>query len=116
MRTPGLIAAEPVASPKMDAGLEFTLAFVEPFAAVWQNRTSPPAPLVPGVRESIDGALVDVLKQSLPVEGIISFVIGWARLSGSITMEIFGHLRWAVNDAEVLFEQNLDDLLRQLAG
>jgi hypothetical protein len=82
---------------------------------MWQARTAPPTPLVPRMLESLDGALVEVLQQSLPIEGIVYFVIGWARLSGSITMEIFGHLRWAITDAEALFEQNLDDMLHQLA-
>lgn len=107
---------ETTATPKMEAGVEFTLAFVEPFAALWASRTAPRPPLVPGVLESMNGPVVDVVREALPPEGIIAFVIGWARLSGSITMEIFGHLHWAVADAEALFEQNLDDMLRQLSG
>jgi AcrR family transcriptional regulator len=107
---------ESTATPKMAAGVEFTLAFVEPFAAVWRSRPGPPAPLVPGVIASMNGPVVDVVRQALPLEGIVAFVIGWARLSGSITMEIFGHLHWAVADAEALVEQNLDDMLRQLSG
>jgi AcrR family transcriptional regulator len=107
---------EPVATPKMAAGLEFTLAFLGPFASVWDGRSGPPVQLVSGAVESLDGPLVEVLRESLPPEGIVSFVNGWARLSGSITMEIFGHLGWALSDAEALFEQNIDDMLRQLAG
>lgn len=107
---------ETPATPKMEAGLDFTLAFVEPFAAVWQARPGPPVPMVPGVIESLDGPLVEVLLQALPIEGVVYFVNGWARLSGSITMEIFGHLGWAVSDAEWLFEQNLDDMLHQVAS
>lgn len=104
------------ATPKAEAGLEFTLAFVGPFAAMWRRRTGPPTQLVPGVIESLDGPLIEILREALPLEGIVAFVNGWARLSGSIMMEIFGHLGWAVSDAEVLFEQNLDDMLRQLSS
>jgi AcrR family transcriptional regulator len=107
---------EQVAVPKMAAGLEFTLAFVGPFAAMWRGRSGPPVRLVPGVAESLDGPLVEILREALPLEGVVYFVNGWARLSGSITVEIFGHLGWAVSDAEALFEQNLDDMLQQLAG
>jgi AcrR family transcriptional regulator len=107
---------DPPATPKMEAGLEFTLAFVGPFAAVWRDRGGPPVQLVPGAIAALDGPLVEVLQEALPLEGIIYFVNGWARLSGSIMMEIFGHLSWAVTDAEALFEQNLDDMLRQLSG
>lgn len=108
-------AGEVAATPKFEAGRDFTLAFLEPFAAVWHGRPGPPVQLVAGVTESLDGPLVEALSQALPIEGIVYFVNGWARLSGSITMEIFGHLGWAASDAEALFEQNLDDMLEQLA-
>jgi hypothetical protein len=100
----------------MTAGVDFTLAFVEPFAAAWQARSGPPVRLVPGVAESLDGPLVPVLLDALPIEGVVYFVNGWARLSGAIMMEIFGHLRWAAADVEALFEQNLDDMLRQMVA
>jgi AcrR family transcriptional regulator len=104
------------ANPKMQAAVDFTLAFVEPFAAAWRTRSGPPVRLVSGVAESLDGPLVAVLLDALPVEGVVYFVNGWARLSGAITMEIFGHLRWAAGDVEALFEQNLDDMLRQMVA
>jgi AcrR family transcriptional regulator len=103
-------------SPKLEAGVEFTLAFVEPFAAAWRTRTAPPVRLVPGVVESLDGPLVGVLLDALPIDGVVYFVNGWARLSGAIMMEIFGHLRWAASDVDALFEQNLDDMLQQLVA
>lgn len=103
-------------TPKMGAAVEFTLAFVGPFAAMWRDRLGPAVRLVPGAAGSLDGPVIEVLREALPLEGIVYFVNGWARLSGSIMMEIFGHLGWAVSDAEALFEQNLDDMLRQLSG
>jgi AcrR family transcriptional regulator len=107
---------DPPVTPKMVAGLEFTLAFLGPFAAVWRDRTGPAVRLVPGAAAALDGPHIDVLREALPPEGIVYFVNGWARLSGSIMIEIFGHLGWAVSDGEALFEQNLDDMLRQLSG
>jgi AcrR family transcriptional regulator len=121
----GLICGAPVVTesgstvaetPKMVAGVELTLAFVEPFAAAWHSRSGPPVRLVPGVVDSLDGPLVAVLLDALPIEGVVYFVNGWAQLSGSITMEIFGHLRWAATDGDALFEQNLDDMLRQMVA
>lgn len=103
-------------SRKLRAAVGFTLAFLEPFNAIWRARTSPPQPLLPGVVEALDGPVVGLLLERLSVEGVVFFVNGWARLSGAITMEIFGHLRWAASDVGPLFEQNLDDLLRQLAA
>jgi AcrR family transcriptional regulator len=119
-----LICGEPVLdtwhsdtqpTAKSASAMHFTLAFLEPFSAVWHARTQPAQPLVPGVAEVLTGPGVDVLLETLPVEGVTAFLVGWARLSGAITIEIFGHLRWAVSDAEPLFEQNLDDMLRQLS-
>jgi len=118
-----LICGEPVidsmhshaeVTPKGEAALRFTLAFLEPFTAVWHARTTPPQPLVAGVADTLSGPNVEVLRQALPIEGVAFFLIGWTRLSGAITMEIFGHLRWATDNVEPLFEQNLEDMLRQL--
>jgi AcrR family transcriptional regulator len=114
---PGPADGDPIQrSPKTDAGLDFTLAFLEPFAAMWQARKTPPTPLVPGVLESLDSPLLEMLKKALPDEGIVYFLIGWSRLSGSIIIEIFGHLRWALPDGEALFEQNLDDMLQHMSS
>jgi AcrR family transcriptional regulator len=99
---------------KHDSAIRFTLAFLEPFSKVWQSRTTPPQKLVPGVAEALDGPVIDLLLEELPIEGVAAFVIGWARLSGAITTELFGHLRWAASDVAPLFEQNLEDMLRQL--
>jgi len=101
-------------TPKHESAIRFTLAFLEPFSAVWHSRTTPSQPLVPGVAEALDGPVVAILLEALPIEGAAFFVIGWARLSGAITTELFGHLKWAASDVEPLFEQNLEDMLRQL--
>ncbi|NUT37650.1 MAG: TetR/AcrR family transcriptional regulator [Hamadaea sp.] len=105
---------DPEGSAKGESAIRFTMAFLEPFTAVWHSRTRPAQPLVPGVAESLAGPGLDVLRQALPIEGIAFFLIGWTRLSGAITMEIFGHLQWATSDVEPLFEQNLEDMLQQL--
>lgn len=118
--TPVLMTGEPPhdgpAVDKMEAAVDFTLAFLGPFAEAWHSRRTPPAALLPGVLESLDGVVVDLLKDKLPPEGIVYFVNGWARLSGAITTEIFGHLRWAASNAEPLFRENLEDMLRQLVA
>jgi AcrR family transcriptional regulator len=99
---------------KTAAAVEFTLVFLGPFAEAWAGRRTPPPTLLPGVLESLDGPVVEFLSDKLTPEGVVYFVNGWARLSGAITTEIFGHLRWAASDAEPLFRENLEDMLRQL--
>jgi hypothetical protein len=38
------------------------------------------------------------------------FLSCWIRIYGTVCMEVFGHLRFALHDAEPLFEAELADL------
>jgi hypothetical protein len=46
----------------------------------------------------------------LPLGVIQVFLSCWVRLYGMVAMEVFGHLRFAVADAEPVFEVELRDL------
>jgi hypothetical protein len=37
------------------------------------------------------------------------YVRQWSRLYGMVTLEAFGHLRWALADSRALFEAMIDD-------
>ena len=50
----------------------------------------------------------------LPLGVMQVFLSCWIRLYGAVTMEIFGHLRFAVADAEPVFEAELADAARDL--
>jgi AcrR family transcriptional regulator len=50
----------------------------------------------------------------LPLGAALVFLSCWVRLYGMVAMEIFGHLRFALSDAEPLFEVELHDLAVQL--
>ena len=43
----------------------------------------------------------------LPLGALQVFLTGWMRLYGSVCMEVFGHLRFALEDAEPMFEHEL---------
>jgi hypothetical protein len=42
------------------------------------------------------------------------FMSCWIRIYGLVCMEVFGHLRFALTDAEPMFETELRDLSRVL--
>lgn len=50
----------------------------------------------------------------LPLGALAVFVSCWVRLYGAVAIEVFGHIGFAVPDAEALFEQMLADMGAQL--
>ena len=98
------------------AGVRFGQVFGELVAQVYLTRPFP----VPA-EEDLDPALRRQLAhwgESFPVRlplGVMQvFLSCWIRLYGSVTMEIFGHLKFAVDDAEPIFEAELADAARLL--
>ncbi|OLZ65436.1 hypothetical protein AV521_32425 [Streptomyces sp. IMTB 2501] len=49
-----------------------------------------------------------------PLETLYVFVLAWSRLYGVVSVEVFGHLNFALTDPEPLFEHNLRDILELL--
>ena len=60
-------------------------------------------------------AWCDTLPVTLPLGAMHVFLSCWIRLYGTVCMEAFGHLRFAVDDAEPVFEAELRSL-GQLLG
>jgi hypothetical protein len=50
----------------------------------------------------------------LPLGALAAYLAGWVRLYGAVTIEVFGHLGFALSDAEPMFEAMLADMRRQL--
>jgi AcrR family transcriptional regulator len=99
-----------------EAGARFGQVFGELVARVYQTRPFP----VPA-EEDMDPALRAQLQEwcetfpvPLPLGVMQVFLSCWIRLYGSVTMEIFGHLKFAVADAEPVFEAELADAARLL--
>lgn len=85
-------------------------------ARVYVNRPFP----IPA-DEDIDPALAGQLEHwvsKLPLDFPVGltqvFLSCWIRLYGTVTMEVFGHLRFAVLDVEPVFEAELRDLADRL--
>ena len=68
-----------------------------------------PADLVGQLR-----AFSAVIGDVLPLGVLAAYLSGWVRLYGAVTIEVFGHLGFALDDAEPMFEAMLADMRRQL--
>ena len=45
---------------------------------------------------------------------LLTFLRCWVRLYGIVSMEVFGHLHFALDDAEPIFEITLAEMARDL--
>ncbi|WP_338930866.1 TetR/AcrR family transcriptional regulator [Streptomyces netropsis] len=61
------------------------------------------------VREHLAG-------EPVPLEVIYVFVACWTRLYGTVAVEVFGHLDFALTDPDPLFEHTLTDILTALGA
>jgi hypothetical protein len=89
------------------AGTFFTL-----FLELWSAVPFPvPAAdeIDPGLRDQL-GRYRDTLGADIPVGAVLTFLRCWTVLYGAVAMEVFGHLRFALEDAAPMFEITLGDL------
>jgi AcrR family transcriptional regulator len=97
--------------------LAFGAVFLGIFVEIWQQRpfrapseSDLPAPLVTQLRE-----FSSVVGDVLPLGVLAAWLAGWVRLYGAVTIEVFGHLGFALVDPEPMFEAMLVDMRRQLS-
>jgi AcrR family transcriptional regulator len=114
----GLLFANPITDPARpatdvceEAGRRFGLVFGDLFTQLWQQRPFP----VPA-QDDLDGDLVaqlrseqDLVTGDVPIGAVYVFLRCWARLYGTVTLEVFGHLGWALDDTSAIFEDMLTD-------
>lgn len=94
----------------------FGWTFLALFMELWQ--TSPfPVPADEDIDPVLSGQLKryrDGLGISLPLGTLAAFLQCWVRLQGSVSLEVFGHLSFALADPEPLFELMLADTCLRL--
>jgi AcrR family transcriptional regulator len=107
---------DPVAAPQdaaaggsTAAGLtRFGTVFAELFVQMWQRGVI----RLPDL-DAVDPELLQMLERSavepMPLALHYLYVRQWSRLYGMVTLEAFGHLRWALADSRALFEAMIDD-------
>lgn len=103
---------------QMAQALSFGAVFLGIFVEIWHDRPFP----VPA-EEDLDPTLVaqlasfrDAVGGVLPVGALLAYLAGWVRLYGAVTVEVFGHLHFALTDPEAMFEAMLADMGRQLGA
>jgi AcrR family transcriptional regulator len=98
------------------AARRFGLVFATLVAQVYADRHFPiPADdeIEPALQEQLRAWCVDFPVQ-LPLGVLQVFLSCWIRLYGLVCMEIFGHLKFALDDAEPMFEAELHGLAEVL--
>jgi AcrR family transcriptional regulator len=95
-----------------ECALQFAGTFLALFLEVWNVRQFPvPAPdeIDPGLLEQLT-RYRDSLGTDLPIGAVLTFLRCWTLLYGGVSMEVFGHLDFALEDAAPMFEYTLGEL------
>jgi AcrR family transcriptional regulator len=89
------------------AGVFFTM-FLELWAVV-QFPVPAAEEIDPGLRDELL-RYRDALGADIPVGAVLTFLRCWTVLYGAVALEVFGHIRFALEDAAPMFEITLGDL------
>jgi AcrR family transcriptional regulator len=95
-----------------ECALQFAGTFFTLFLELWHNIRFPvprPDEIDPGLRDQLI-RYRDVLGVDVPVGATLTFLRCWMLLYGAVSMEVFGHLSFAIEDAAPMFEITLADL------
>jgi AcrR family transcriptional regulator len=98
------------------AGGRFAAVFAALFAQIWlQQPFQVPEPQELGAPlcRQLE-AYLSQLEAPMPVGAAQVFLSCWIRLYGMVSMEVFGHLHFALSDPEPMFEAELAASARQL--
>jgi len=95
-----------------ECNLAFAGTFFALFLELWQKVPfGVPADeqIDPGLRGQL-GRYRDALGTSIPLGAVLTFLRCWTVLYGAVAMEVFGHMRFALEDPAPMFEITLGDL------
>jgi AcrR family transcriptional regulator len=96
--------------------LEFAGTFYTLFLDLWNHVRFPVPPdeeIEPDLRAQLDRFAEKLgLSADLPTGAHLIFLRCWILLYGAVSMEVFGHLGFALTDASPMFELTLRDLSR----
>jgi AcrR family transcriptional regulator len=102
--------------PTVDCGYQFGQVFLELFGNLYRRRPfSIPADdeIQPGLREQL-ARYRELARTDLPLGALQTFLRCWVLLYGTVSLEVFGHLKFALDDASPMFELMLADLARMI--
>ncbi len=95
-----------------ECALAFAGTFFALFLELWTKAPFPvpqPGDIDPGLREQLDRYRA-ALGTDIPVGAVLIFLRCWTVLYGGVAMEVFGHMRFALEDAAPMFELTLGEL------
>ena len=95
-----------------ECALAFAATFFALFLELWSAAPFPvpeAGDIDPGLREQLT-RYRDALGTDLPLGAVLTFLRCWTVLYGAVAMEVFGHMRFALEDAAPMFEFTLSDL------
>jgi AcrR family transcriptional regulator len=95
-----------------ECALAFAGTFFALFLELWNTVPFPvpeAADIDPGLLDQLQ-RYRDALGADLPVGAVLTFLRCWTVLYGAVSMEVFGHLRFALEDPAPMFEITLSDL------
>jgi AcrR family transcriptional regulator len=110
---PGLeVLYEMHQDPTVDCGYQFGQVFLDLFGDLYRRRPFPiPADdeMQPSLRSQL-GRYREITGSDLPLGALQTFLRCWVLLYGTVSLEAFGHMRFALDDASPMFELMLADL------
>jgi AcrR family transcriptional regulator len=95
-----------------ECALKFAGVFFTLFLELW-SRVPFPVPEAEQIDPGLRAELLryrDALGADIPVGAVLTFLRCWTVLYGAVAMEVFGHIRFALEDAAPMFEITLGDL------
>ncbi len=95
-----------------ECALAFAGTFFTLFLELWTTAPFPvpeAADIDPGLRDQLS-RYRDALGTDIPVGAVLTFLRCWTVLYGAVAMEVFGHMRFALDDPAPMFEIILSDL------
>jgi AcrR family transcriptional regulator len=99
-----------------ECGRQFAGVYFALFRELWARNPFPvaaPDEIDPGLRDQIErfGALI---RSDLPVGATLRFLRCWTKMYGAVSMEVFGHLGFALEDPAPMFDLTLAELAADL--
>ncbi len=110
---PGLeVLHEIQQDPTVDCGFQFGQVFLDLFGDLYRKHPfviPADGDIEPALREQLR-RFRDGMNSDLPLGALQTFLRCWVRLYGAVSLEAFGHLKFALDDPSPMFELMLSDL------
>jgi AcrR family transcriptional regulator len=114
---PGLeVLHEMSADPTVDCGRQFGQLFLDLFGNLYRKRPFP-IPADDEIQPSLRRQLThyrEMVGSDMPLGALQTFLRCWVLLYGTVSLEAFGHMQFALEDASPMFELMLVDLAEMI--